>query len=185
MNKIPLILDVDTGVDDAIAILYALSCPELELLGICTVAGNQTLDKTTRNTLSVLEYLGRTDVPVAMGSSGPLMRPLHTAPQVHGENGLGNVQLPEPAKKPLEEDAVSSMRRWIEQSPRPVTIAAVGPLTNIALLLKSYPHLKSKIEKIAIMGAARSAATPARLPSSTSMWIPRRRIWSSRRGSRW
>ena len=58
MNKIPLILDVDTGVDDAIAILYALSCPELELLGICTVAGNQTLDKTTRNTLSVLEYLG-------------------------------------------------------------------------------------------------------------------------------
>lgn len=162
MNKIPLILDVDTGVDDAIAILYALSCPELELLGICTVAGNQTLDKTTRNTLSVLEYLGHADVPVAMGSSGPLMRPLHTAPQVHGENGLGNVQLPEPAKKPLEEDAVSSMRRWIEQSPRPVTIAAVGPLTNIALLLKSYPHLKSKIEKIAIMGggAFRGNASP-------------------------
>ena len=186
MNKIPLILDVDTGVDDAIAILYALSCPELELLGICTVAGNQTLDKTTRNTLSVLEYLGRTDVPVAMGSSGPLMRPLHTAPQVHGENGLGNVQpAPSRPKSPSRRMRSAVCAAGSSRAPAPVTIAAVGPLTNIALLLKSYPHLKSKIEKIAIMGAARSAATPARLPSSTSMWIPRRRIWSSRRGSRW
>ena len=161
-KKIPLILDVDTGVDDAVAILYALSCPELEVLGICTVAGNQTLDKTTRNTLAVLEYLGRDDVPVAMGAAGPLMRPLHTAPQVHGENGLGNVELPEPVKKPLAEDAVASMRRWIEASAQPVTIAAVGPLTNIALLLKSCPHLKSKIEKIAIMGggAFRGNASP-------------------------
>ena len=163
MNKIPLILDVDTGVDDAVAILYALSNPQFEILGITTVAGNQTLDKTTRNTLAVLEYLGHPEIPVAAGAAAPWMQPLHTAPQVHGENGLGNVELPAPTIRPQSEDAVSCLRRWIEESDRPGTIAAVGPLTNIALLLKSCPHLKSKIEKIAIMGggAFRGNATPA------------------------
>ena len=162
MSKIPLIMDVDTGVDDAVAILYALANPQFDLLGITTVAGNQTLDKTTRNTLAVLEYLGHPEVPVAAGAAAPWMQPLHTAPQVHGENGLGNVELPEPTIRPQPEDAVSCMRRWIENSEQPVTIAAVGPLTNIALLLKSCPYLKSKIEKIAIMGggAFRGNASP-------------------------
>ena len=163
MNKIPVILDVDTGVDDAVAIMYALTCEELDILGISTVAGNQTLDKTTRNTLAVLEYLGRPEVPVARGAAGPFCRPLHTAPQVHGENGLGNVQLPEPVKQPEAGDALTCLRRWIEGSAQPVTIIAVGPLTNIALLLKAYPHLKARIERIAIMGggAFRGNASPA------------------------
>ena len=162
MSTIPLILDVDTGVDDAVAILYALANPQFEILGISTVAGNQTLDKTTHNTLAVLEYLGRPEIPVAAGAAAPWMQPLHTAPQVHGENGLGNVELPAPTIRPQPEDAVGCMRRWIESCDRPVTIAAVGPLTNIALLLKSCPDLKSRIERIAIMGggAFRGNASP-------------------------
>ncbi|HIV87974.1 MAG TPA: nucleoside hydrolase [Candidatus Pygmaiobacter gallistercoris] len=162
MSTIPLILDVDTGVDDAVAILYALANPQFEILGISTVAGNQTLDKTTHNTLAVLEYLGRPEIPVAAGAAAPWMQPLHTAPQVHGENGLGNVELPAPTIRPQPEDAVGCMRRWIESCDRPVTIAAVGPLTNIALLLKSCPNLKSRIERIAIMGggAFRGNASP-------------------------
>ena len=152
----------DTGVDDAVAILYALANPQFEILGIATVAGNQTLDKTTHNTLAVLEYLGRPEIPVAAGAAAPWMQPLHTAPQVHGENGLGNVELPAPTIRPQPEDAVGCMRRWIESCDRPVTIAAVGPLTNIALLLKSCPDLKSRIERIAIMGggAFRGNASP-------------------------
>src|SRR6516165_8453599 len=92
----PIVLDCDPGQDDAIAILLALASPELELRGITTVAGNQTLDKTTRNALKVLELAGRTDVPVAAGADAPLRRTLRTAPHVHGASGLDGPDLPEP-----------------------------------------------------------------------------------------
>ena len=140
MEKIPVIMDVDTGVDDAIAILHALASDKLDVLGITTVGGNQTLEKTTRNTLAVLELLGRTDIPVAAGATGPLVRPLHTAASVHGESGLGAATLPPPTKQTEASDAVTCLRRWIENSANPVTIVAVAPLTNIPILLKAYPQ---------------------------------------------
>ena len=170
MEKIPVIMDVDTGVDDAIAILHALASDKLELLGITTVGGNQTLEKTTRNTLAVLELLGRTDIPVAAGAAGPLVRQLHTAASVHGESGLGAATLPPPTKQPEASDAVTCLRRWIESSLKPVTIVAVAPLTNIAILLKAYPHLKAKIERIVIMGggAFRGNASPV---AEFNIWV--------------
>ena len=97
--SIPIVIDCDPGHDDAIAILLALASPEVELRGLTTVAGNQTLDKTTRNALKVLELVGRTDVPVAAGADKPLRRPLRTAAHVHGESGLEGPDLPEPTTR--------------------------------------------------------------------------------------
>ncbi len=163
MDKIPIIMDVDTGVDDAMAIMLALSSKKLDVLGITTVAGNQTLDKTTRNTLQILELTGRTEIPVAAGADHPLFVPLRTAGNIHGESGLGNVSLPQPVKKTEPTDAAGLQRKLIEASPRPVVLVPTGPLTNIAILLKSCPHLKSRIEKIVLMGggAYRGNATPS------------------------
>lgn len=155
MDRIPIIMDVDTGVDDAMAIMLALSEDRLDLLGITTVAGNQTLDKTTANTLGVLELLGRADIPVAAGAERSLLlHPLHseTGAAVHGSTGLGNAKLPAPQKRPEPVDAVGFLRTRLERSPVPVTLVPVGPLTNIALLLLSYPHLKGKIKELVIMG---------------------------------
>src|SRR6516165_10815978 len=94
---VPIVIDCDPGHDDAIAILLALASPEVELIGITTVAGNQTLDKTTRNALVTLDIAGRTDIPVAAGADAPLVRALRTAAHVHGESGLDGPALPEPS----------------------------------------------------------------------------------------
>src|SRR5439155_11634717 len=103
--SVPIVIDCDPGHDDAIAILLALASPEVELRGVTTVAGNQTLDKTTRNALKVLELAGRTDVPVAAGADRPLVRTLRTAAHVHGESGLDGPSLPEPSTPPVEAHA--------------------------------------------------------------------------------
>ncbi|MEG1782847.1 MAG: nucleoside hydrolase [Oscillospiraceae bacterium] len=152
MKKTPIIMDVDTGIDDAIALMLALQSDELEIKGITVVAGNQTLPKTLHNTLSVVEYLGRKDIPVAKGASCPLVRDQFTAGATHGETGLGTAHLPEPTIKEIELDAVSFLRQTLEQSKEKITLVPVGPMTNIALLLMSYPHVKEKIEKIVMMG---------------------------------
>jgi pyrimidine-specific ribonucleoside hydrolase len=98
----PIVIDCDPGHDDAIAILLALASPEVELRAITTVAGNQTLEKTTRNALQILELAGRTDIPVAAGASAPLRRQLHTAGHIHGESGLEGSSLPEPQTRPIK-----------------------------------------------------------------------------------
>src|SRR5919109_2923456 len=103
---IPILLDCDPGHDDAIALLLALASPELELRGVTTVAGNQTLEKTTANALRVLEIVGRDDVPVAAGADRPLERELRVAAHVHGETGLDGPTLPPPRRQPVAQDAV-------------------------------------------------------------------------------
>jgi inosine-uridine nucleoside N-ribohydrolase len=129
----PLILDCDPGHDDAIAILLALASPEMDLCGITTVAGNQTIEHTTRNALRVLTLAGRTDVPVARGAATPLRRELRTAPDVHGETGLdGAGDLPEPVAVPCAEDAPTFLGARLLPG---VTLVATGPLTNVALAL--------------------------------------------------
>ena len=129
----PIVIDCDPGHDDAIAILLALASPEVELRAITTVAGNQTLDKTTRNALKVLELAGRTDIPVAAGAATPLRRPLRTAPNVHGETGLDGPALPEPRIRPVDAHAVDLLVDVLEPG---VVLVPTAPLTNVALLLE-------------------------------------------------
>ncbi len=113
MTATPILVDCDPGHDDAIAILLALASPEVELRAITTVAGNQTVDKTTRNALKVLELAGRADVPVAAGAEAPLRRPLRTAAHVHGESGLDGPDLPEPTTRPVDAHAVDLLAELI------------------------------------------------------------------------
>lgn len=152
IKKIPVIMDVDTGIDDAVAILVAMASPKIDIKGITVVAGNQTLDKTLYNTLSVVEYFGRSDIPVAAGCSRPLVKELYADPATHGESGLGTAKLPHPAMKPHSLDAISFIKETLEKSEEKITLVPVGPLTNIALLLSCYPHIKEKIDRIVMMG---------------------------------
>ena len=143
-----VLLDCDPGHDDAIAILLALASPEVELLGVTTVAGNQTLQKTTDNAIRVLELAGRGDVPVAMGSPRPLVRAPFVAAYVHGETGLDGPDLPEPQGSPVEAHAVDFLAERLAGT----TLVATGPLTNVALLLARYPDARP--ERIVLMGGA-------------------------------
>jgi inosine-uridine nucleoside N-ribohydrolase len=144
-----IIIDCDPGHDDAIALLLALGSPsELELLGVTTVAGNQTLAKTTANAIRVLDHIGRDDIPVAAGADRPLVRDPYVAAEVHGDTGLDGPDLPPPAREPVAEHAID----WIAQQATPLTLIATGPLTNVALLLARYPNVKP--ERIVLMGGA-------------------------------
>jgi pyrimidine-specific ribonucleoside hydrolase len=153
-DRIPFILDCDPGHDDALALVVGLARPELRLLAVTTVAGNAGLPETTRNALRVLTLLGRTHIPVAAGASGPLMRPLHVADDVHGASGLEGADLPEPAFAVRPEGAIELLRSTLEGAAEPVTIVAVGPLTNIALLIRTHPELLDRIASIRVMGGA-------------------------------
>ena len=148
----PVVLDCDPGHDDAIALLLALASPELELLGVTTTYGNQTLEKTTANALRVLELVGRSDVPVAAGADRPLERELVVAAHVHGESGLDGPALPEATGAPTSDDAVAFIAEQLEAASAPVTIVATGPLTNVAGYLAS--HGSSGIDRIVLMGGA-------------------------------
>ena len=150
----PIILDCDPGHDDAIAMLLALGSPEVKLLGVTTVAGNQTLAKTTANAIRVLDHLGRSDVPVAAGADRPLVRPRQVAADVHGETGLDGPQLPPPSRSPSAEHAIDWIAAALADSPVPVTLVATGPLTNVALLLARYPESVARVARLVIMGGA-------------------------------
>lgn len=152
MKKIPVIMDVDTGIDDAVALILAMQSEKLDIKGVTVVAGNQTLDKTLYNTLSVVDYFGRKDIPVAKGCDRPLVRAQYVDPATHGESGLGTAKLPHPSIQPHNLDAVTFLKETLENSDEKITLVPVGPLTNIALLLTCYPHIKEKIEKIVMMG---------------------------------
>jgi inosine-uridine nucleoside N-ribohydrolase len=152
--SLPVLVDCDPGHDDAIALLLALASPEVELLGVTTVAGNQTLEKTTANALKVLEFVGRGDVPLAAGAARPLVREPFVAEYVHGESGLEGPVLPPPQGTPLEEHAVDFLAARILGSDRPVTLVPTGPLTNVALLLARYPEAAARLERLVLMGGA-------------------------------
>src|SRR4051794_12350199 len=147
MPTTPVIIDCDPGHDDAIALLLALASPELELVAVTTVSGNQTVDKTTANALRLLEFAGR-DVPVARGADRPLVRERHVAAYVHGETGLDGPELPAAAGAPVAEHAVELLAR--EAAGR--TLVATGPLTNVALALALHPDALP--ERVVIMGGA-------------------------------
>ena len=150
---IPVVVDCDPGIDDAIGLLLALASAELEVLGVTTVAGNQTLGKTTANALRVLETAGRSDVPVAAGADRPLVRELVVA-KVHGESGLGDLPLPPPRVLPLAEHAVDFLARAALESSSGVTLIALGPLTNVALLFALRPDAAEALQAVVFMGGA-------------------------------
>jgi inosine-uridine nucleoside N-ribohydrolase len=148
MTPIPILLDCDPGHDDAIALLLALASPEVELRGVTTVAGNQTLEKTTANALRVLELVGRDDVEVAAGAERPLVRDPFVAAYVHGETGLDGTDLPPAQGAPAGSHAVDFLAERVDG----ITLVATGPLTNVALLLARYPEVRP--QRIVLMGGA-------------------------------
>lgn len=151
---IPIIIDCDPGHDDAIAILLALASPEVEVLALTTVGGNSGLANTTRNALQVLEVAGRTDIPVAAGCERPLLRPLRIADHVHGASGLEGPRLEPPGTTPVDHHAVDLMAELLITRAEPPILVAVGPLTNIALLLRRHPGVSTRIDRIVLMGGA-------------------------------
>jgi pyrimidine-specific ribonucleoside hydrolase len=148
-----IILDCDPGHDDAIAALLALTSPELSVRAITTVAGNQTLVKTTRNAQQVLTLANRTDVPIASGMSEPIVRDPRVAEDVHGESGLDGPALPDPTADVVEEDAVGFIARTAKEADG-ISLVPTGPLTNIGMLLKRYPDIDRHIDEIVLMGGA-------------------------------
>lgn len=159
--RLPIILDTDPGIDDAAAIAAALFAPELDLKLISTVAGNVSLEKTTRNALQLLHFWNAT-IPVAQGAAMPLLRPLRDAASVHGESGMEGYDFVQHQRQPLAKPAFMAIRDALMASPEPITLVAIGPLTNIALLLTHYPECKFNIRRLVIMGgsAGRGNFTP-------------------------
>lgn len=151
MRKIPIILDGDPGHDDAIAWVLAKGSPTLDILGVTSVCGNQTIEKTTYNAQRICTLIDL-HVPTAKGRIRPLIAEPIIATTVHGESGLDGPVLPEPDFELEDVDAVTLMARLIQESKEPVTIVPTGPLTNVAALLLAHPELKSKIEQISLMG---------------------------------
>jgi inosine-uridine nucleoside N-ribohydrolase len=166
---VPVLIDCDPGHDDAMALLLALASPELELLGVTTVHGNTTLDRTTANALRVLELAGRSDVPVAAGAERPLVGEPAVASDVHGESGLDGPELPEPTTAPVEAHAVDFLAARLDEAPA-TTLIATGPLTNVALLLARHPRAAGRIERIVLMGGAiaEGNVTPA---AEFNIWV--------------
>ncbi len=149
-----VILDCDPGHDDAMAILLALGSPELRLLGVSTVAGNQTLAKTTANAIRVLDHVGRSEVPVIAGADRALVREPAVAADVHGETGLDGPDLPPAGREPVRQHAVDWIARTVSEAAAPVTLVATGPLTNVALLFARHPQVAAALERVVIMGGA-------------------------------
>lgn len=150
-----IILDCDPGHDDALAMTMAVASPEIDLLAVTTSAGNQTPDKTLNNALRMLTLLHREDIPVAQGNQTPLVKPLETAPEVHGKTGLDGADLPDPGFAPQPLPAIELIAKTLRESTEKVTLVVTGPMTNAALFLRVYPDLaREKINQIVFMGGA-------------------------------
>ena len=157
-----VIIDCDPGHDDMMAIMLASASDQIDLLGVTTVAGNQTGDKTFENALKILTLINE-ELPIARGADKPLLRELVTAPRFHGQSGLDGAELPEPGIKALEIDAVDFIINMLEESLEKIVLVPTGPLTNIAMVLLKNPEIKHKIERIVLMGGGMhdSNVTPA------------------------
>lgn len=152
-----MILDVDTGVDDAFAVLFAAMHPSIKLLGITCVDGNTNVDQVVANTLKVLDAAGAGDIPVARGAVRPLLGESKYAEYVHGADGMGDLGITPSQRTVDKRSAVELLRDLIEQSDEPVTLVPLAPLTNIALFLRAFPETAKKLHRIVLMGGSASA----------------------------
>lgn len=150
------ILDVDTGVDDALAILFAVRHPNVRLRAISCVSGNVDVDQVVANTMRVLDAAGADDVVVARGATTPLLAPRLDGRVVHGQDGMADLGLPQSRRRPAHQHAVEVLRREITSAPEPVTLVTLAPLTNIALLLRMYPEVAGNIGRVVTMGGSAS-----------------------------
>ena len=153
IQPIQLIIDTDPGVDDAIAILMAMASSEIEILGLTTVGGNVPLARATRNALSLLQAASRSDIPVAKGASRPLRGKFAYAPHFHGPGGLSQ-RLPDPANGPVEDGAVKFLYDQLTGERGEAVLVALGPLTNLAVLLRERPIALEQAKQIVVMGGA-------------------------------
>ncbi len=153
-TPLPLILDVDTGIDDSLALLYAAASPDADLVAVTCVSGNIDAEHVGINTRAVLELAGRTDVEVAMGRPIPLVRPLETTPETHGPQGLGYAELPPPSKALSDRHAVDLILEEARRRPGEITLVTLGPLTNLALAVLREPALPGLLKGYALMGGA-------------------------------
>ena len=169
--RIPLVIDTDPGIDDALAVLLALASPEVDLRLVTTVHGNVGLAQTTENALRVLHLAGRSDVPVAAGARSSLVVPqLERAGHVHGTAGLGGVVLPPSPAAVDPRPAVTAMAELLTSSAEPVTVAAIGPLTNIALLLAVYPDAAARIGRLVVMGGSATRGGNVTAAAEFNVW---------------
>jgi purine nucleosidase len=152
--RIPLLLDVDTGIDDSLALLYAVASPEAELLGITCSSGNVEAAQVATNTLAVLELAGRTDIEVAIGRTVPLVRPLETTPETHGPRGIGYAELPTPSRAVSERHGVDLLIDEIRRRPGEITLVTLGPLTNLAVAVLREPELPRLLRSWVLMGGS-------------------------------
>jgi purine nucleosidase len=151
---VPIIIDVDTGIDDSLALLYACASADVELLATTCVAGNVDARQVAENTRAVPELTGRTDVEVALGREVPLVRPLMIAPETHGPRGLGYAELPRPSRELSERHAADLIIAEARRRPGEVTLVAVGPHTNVAVAVLREPELPRLLRRLVFMGGA-------------------------------
>lgn len=152
MHKV--VLDMDPGIDDALALILALKSSEVQVLAITTVAGNAPVEVTSANARRVLEYLNPESIPVAMGAANPLNHPLEDALSYHGPDGLGNCGLPMPLTPVHPAKAWDFLARLVLDAPHEVTLVATGPLTNVACAFERYPELPGLLAGLVLMGGA-------------------------------
>jgi len=154
MNPKRIIIDTDPGVDDALTFLLALASPEIQLEALTITQGNVTVEKGTRNALAILEFLNVSHIPVAQGTSLPMVGPLLASDLVHGASGLGDTNLPEPKTKPVSQHAVDYLIERFLDEPGEISLFAIGPLTNVALAIRKEPRFAKAVKEMVIMGGS-------------------------------
>jgi inosine-uridine nucleoside N-ribohydrolase len=165
-----ILIDTDPGIDDAMAILYAIAAPDIELVGLSTIFGNVATDIATRNALQLLELAGG-DAPVARGAERPLRRELAPPPDfIHGAQGFGEALLPPPSRKADSRPAARFIADTILASPGEITLVPVGPLTNIALALREAPEIAKAVKKVVVMGGAARTAGNVNEHAEANIW---------------
>jgi purine nucleosidase len=153
-DRIPILIDCDTGIDDSLALLYAAASPEAEIVAVTCCSGNVEAHQVARNTLAVLELAGRTDVEVAVGRTVPLVRPLEITPETHGPQGLGHAELPEPTRPLSDRHAADVITEAARERPGEIILVTLGPMTNLAVALDREPTLPTLLKRLVFMGGA-------------------------------
>ena len=158
MNKKKIILDLDTGIDDSLAIAYVIANPNADLIGITSEYGNTYTEMSAKNSLKILELLGHEEIPVFIGSSHAINKKsfevLPASKHIHGNNGIGEIELPEPKRKPEQENAIDFLINSAYQYGKDLIIVPTGPMTNLYLALKKDPNISNLLDRVTFMGGA-------------------------------